>query len=285
MKPTLSLFLIFAPLACLITNASAQVAQVTVVEAGAQSQQAISAPLSNNAAAVNASNNDVVMSLYLQLETLQQEVQSIRGLLEEQSYQIRRMESEQRDRYIDIDGRLSGISTPVSSSSTNVGVTSAVGGGNIPEDSGYLLPAVISAQNLDEAQAPVPKSEQEVYRSALNLLLEESEYEASISLFQEYIDSYPEGRYLTNAYYWQGEAFILAKHYAKAKDVFLQIISEFPEDPKSPGAMLKLGVAYKQLGDIELATQTWSNLSVEYPENSTEIRAAEDYLRRAENDR
>lgn len=42
-----------------------------------------------------------------QIEALQQEVQTLRGVVEEQAYQLKRMQAEQKDRYLDIDRRLS----------------------------------------------------------------------------------------------------------------------------------------------------------------------------------
>ncbi|MBU2236730.1 MAG: tol-pal system protein YbgF, partial [Gammaproteobacteria bacterium] len=62
----------------------------------AESQMA-SGGLSPNAAA----------DLLFQLETLQQEVQSLRGQLEDQGHELKLMKESQRDRYIDLDKRIS----------------------------------------------------------------------------------------------------------------------------------------------------------------------------------
>src|SRR5690606_2670711 len=55
-------------------------------------------------------NNEVVVNLYFQLEALQREVQDLRGIVEEQGYLIQRMQTEARDRYLDLDRRLSSLS-------------------------------------------------------------------------------------------------------------------------------------------------------------------------------
>lgn len=255
-------------------------------------------------------NNQVLVDLYLQVQALQTEVQNLRGIVEEQGYQLRRMEQEQRDRYLDLDRRLSALGTGGDPSGTGLpgqpgapadipGITAppagnldapgALGGvGGIQEPQGL---AGAAGSNLDTpasaavVQAPVamPANEQELYRTALNLLLEQSDYEQAISLFQRYIDTYPNGPYITNAYYWQGEALILVARYNQAKDVFSKLINDYPNDPKAPGAMLKLGVVYSRMGDNRLATQVWRDIQTRYPASVTEIRAAEDYLRRAGN--
>jgi len=93
-------------------------AQVQVVDAasadGNQSAAQNSQNSTANSATGSSNNNDIVVTLYNMLEALQQEVQMLRGMVEEQGYQIRRMESEQRDRYLDVDNRLSALNQRIS---------------------------------------------------------------------------------------------------------------------------------------------------------------------------
>src|SRR5262245_40956781 len=79
-------------------------AQVPVVEAGSRRGQPAAAQ------AQQAQGNELVLQLYNQLESLQGEIQTLRGMVEEQSNQIRRMQTENRDRYLDVDRRLSELS-------------------------------------------------------------------------------------------------------------------------------------------------------------------------------
>ncbi len=105
--------------ALIISGAS--FAQVQVVDAansdGNQSAQNSQNSTANSAAASSANNNDIVVTLYNMLEALQQEVQMLRGMVEEQGYQIRRMETEQRDRYLDVDNRLSALNQRINQGS------------------------------------------------------------------------------------------------------------------------------------------------------------------------
>ena len=56
--------------------------------------------------------------LFYQLQVLQQEVQELRGLVEEQGYQIKRMARDQQEQYIDLDRRVSGMRSAPSSAPT-----------------------------------------------------------------------------------------------------------------------------------------------------------------------
>lgn len=252
-----------------------------------------------------AGSNELVLTLYNQVEFLQQEVQTLRGMVEEQANQLRRMQTEQRDRYIDIDRRLSEMSgaaastAPAALPGTTPAVTApvvtpslnATAPGNNPAAQPPTTPPGVRVDAAAAETPPAPAAtapqttdvqmnEQDLYRTALNLLLEQSQYEESIRLFQNYIDRFPQGRLLTNAYYWQGEALILVSRFNEAGDVFTRLITQYPQDPKAAGAMLKLGVVYRQMGNEAQAQQTWRDISAKYPENVTEIRAAQDYLNR-----
>jgi tol-pal system protein YbgF len=280
-------------------------AQAPVVEAGTNSRGQTAAP-----APATAGGNELIVTLYNQLEALQQEVQTLRGRVEEQDFQIKRMQTEQRDRYLDIDRRLSSggqppavtdntglppASTPPGSfgpapispqapsmrnttpQQTN-GANTGIAANTTPQQG----PQVIPPASNTPANTPSPAlqmDEQELYRTALNVLLEERNYEQSIEYFQTYINTYPQGRYLANSYYWQGEAFILVGKLNEARDVFIKVITEFPQDPKAASAMLKLGVAYREMGDMEQARRTWQEIATRYPESTTEIGVAANYLR------
>lgn len=260
-------------------------------------------------------NNDLLLSLYDQLQTLQREVQDLRGIIEQQNHELGQLKNEQRDRYLDIDRRLSALSGGTSVGLGQNGVagqdarlqpgqeraaqdrrgTSPQGqGGNSgvapvlqdPFDTGANGAVATQAVGRGAtgpggpASAGVQMDEQELYRSALALLLEQSEYEQAVSSFQEYVDRFPQGRLLTNAYYWQGEALILVGRLEQAQSVFMRIINDYPSDLKAAGAMLKLGVVYERLGQLDQAERTWQELPVRYPESATEIREAQNYLNR-----
>jgi tol-pal system protein YbgF len=244
-----------------------------------------------------AGSNDLIVSLYNQLETLQQEVQTLRGVVEEQGYQLKRLQTEQKDRYLDIDRRLSQMSpaTPLTAGPTPLpaGTQVVASTGNSQDLSPSDLNAGAANSSVSEvppaASIPAsggnlsainaaPQDEQELYSTALNLLLEESKYDESIAMFQTYLDKFPQGRRLTNVLYWQGEAYLSVSGFAQASALFNRLLSQYPSDPKASGAMLKLGVVYKQMGDAAQAAATWRELKLKYPESVNDVNLAEQYL-------
>jgi tol-pal system protein YbgF len=302
----------------------AATAQVPVVEAGSRRGQPV-------AAQPQAQSNDLVLQLYTQLEALQQEIQTLRGMVEEQSNQIRGMQNDNRNRYLDIDRRLSelsgagaatGTALPPTLGGNTTGAVSlppAMTGGtaqptfNDPPGAstapavsfGNTQPAAGVAQGAGAPQVTQPGApagangattaapaagagiyanlgEDELYRNALNILLElqPARYEESISMFQSYIQRFPQGRLIANAYYWLGEALILVERFAEARDTFTVVINSYPDHSKAAGALLKRGDMYQRLGQTDLAQQDWRSISTRYPEYATEIREADTRLRR-----
>jgi tol-pal system protein YbgF len=302
----------------LVVCSLAATAQVPVVEQSSRRGQTDAAQVQP------AGGNDLMLQLYTQLESLQREVQTLRGMVEEQSNQIRHMETESRDRYLDVDRRLSELSGGAAAGTalspalgglppgyTNGAATlpPAATGAAVPSQQPFDTPQgtnnapPISLGNTSTAGTPTgvapaavgaikqppaaqgidPNlSEQDLYRTALNILLEQQpeRYNESIAMFQSYIQRFPQGRLLTNAYYWLGEAFILVERYEEARDTFTVLIANYPDDPKAAGALLKRGDVYQRMGQRDLAVQDWRDIATRYPENATEIREADTRLRR-----
>ncbi len=294
--------------------------QVQVVEAGANNSSSSQTPVgatANNAGPGNG--NEIIVTLYNMVESLQREVQTLRGLVEEQTYQIRQMENEQRDRYLDVDSRLSelnrrmqvglnGMSNGVNGIGNSTSQVFGVGSitepsslesaaqdalnpntmtnnstnSVIPTEAGrdFSLPPRNSQSTNPLTSNAEPKTEEELYQEARNLLLNDGEFESSISVFQQMIEDYPQGRLAPNAYYWQGEALILVERYSQAINVFNQVINNFPTHEKAPDSKLKLGIVYSLMDNERRAQQVWRELLVDFADSgSASLRLAEVYLR------
>ena len=58
------------------------------------------------APASDASGQGQLSELFYQLQVLQQEIQDLRGLVEEQSYMVNRLQRDQKEQYLDLDRRV-----------------------------------------------------------------------------------------------------------------------------------------------------------------------------------
>lgn len=251
-----------AALAAVFFCASGAVAQVEVVESQnrllrdssspvkVQAQSApqlsvptASAPQSQSSAQPPTSSSS---DLFYQLQTLQQEIQELRGLVEEQDYEIKRLKQQRLDDYVNLDRRLSELSGQAVSTDEQATTKPPLSSDGEAATSSQIQPSSPSTAQPDEMQR---------YRNAIDLVLKQKDYAQAVIAFNEYLKDYPNGRYAANSQYWMGEIALLNDELEQAREWFSRILSEFPSHRKIPDATFKLGVVYHKLGNPDRARE------------------------------
>jgi tol-pal system protein YbgF len=221
---------------------------------------------------VQSSANANNAALFYQLETLQQEVQTLRGIVEEQEHQIKRMSAAQLDRYLDLDRRLTLLSQPVVNSVPDVTVKPDTASSPVIQstpvvESSAAIVAPVTSPELDAL------SEKDTYQAAFSLV-RNREYKAAISAFEALITAYPDGDYTGNAYYWLGEIWLVEVDYKQALSAFEILLDSYPEHRKTAAAKYKQGKIYLQLGDKARAKQMLQSVVEQYAGSSAATLAA-----------
>ncbi|HSG90003.1 MAG TPA: tol-pal system protein YbgF [Pseudomonadales bacterium] len=198
--------------------------------------------------------------LYAQLQDLQQEVMMLRGVVEAQQKAIERMEREQRERYLDLDRRLA----------RGVGAGSSGAGAS---------PAAGAASEAFGASASGSPDERGAYDAAF-ALTREKRFEEAIPAFRSLIADYPGGQYVPNSWYWLGELYLALPEpkLEQARQAFVQVAEQFPQNRKAPDALFKLGIVHDRLGEKDRARQYLDRVRAEYP-GSEAARLADTYIR------
>lgn len=93
--------------------------------------------------------------------------------------------------------------------------------------------------------------------------------------FQTFLDRFPNNSYAGNAQFWLGDCFFNQQEYLRAIDVFQRLLSEYPQAPKAPDALLKIAAANLQLGRTGDARQAVETLTRRYPNSSAANKAAD----------
>ena len=217
-----------------------------------QSQRPISAAPSRTRPATGGSGQ--LSDLFYQLQVLQQELQDLRGQVEEQSHLISRMQRDQKEQYLDLDRRVSAMSE------------------NSPAPGPRASP--VTTPPPATAGGGQPLTERDAYTAAFEAM-RARDFEASMQGFQTLIQNYPNGQYTANAYYWIGELYLVANADAEqARQSFMQVINLYPDHQKTPDAMYKLGVVYHNLGDVDTALDYLARTQREFPNSSAAGLAA-----------
>ncbi len=198
-------------------------------------------------------------TLFYQLQTLQEEVRRLQGLVEEQNHRIERMEREQRERYIDVDQRLLGLRGGA-----------AADAGNAPGVEGTPDAAQLAATPAAATEADAYDRAFQIIQDARGLVPSErsAEYERAIAGFAALIADYPDGAFAPNAFYWTGELQLSNNELELARQAFVQVVTLYPDHPKTPDALYKLGVTYHRLEDAARALEYLRRVIDEFPNHT-----------------
>lgn len=208
---------------------------------------------SNSAQNTGESSQDNALAsyeFYKQLEAMRMEVQQLRGILEEQNYQIERLKKAEKERYADLDRRINEVQQQKQASSvvaaTNTDISSNAG------DVGAM----------DE--------DLKTYRSAKQKV-DSKEYNAAIAEFTLYLEFFPAGKYVPQAHYWLGELYMVLEipEYDNARTHFETVIKTFPDHAKVPDCLYKIGLIQKTQNKTDDAKLTFSKLIKDFPKSAT----------------
>lgn len=98
-------------------------------------------------------------------------------------------------------------------------------------------------------------------------------------IFQNLINEFPDGKYVDQSLFFQGESKYLQGYRAEATKAYKKLIDEQKNSPLRKDAMYALGVSYEELGDFARAGTIYDAYLAEF---STDKLASEVEMRKAE---
>ncbi len=244
--------------------------------------------------------NPALVDALLRLDQLQEEVQMLRGMVEEQQHLLRQLRQQQKDQYLDLDGRLQQLTggmpagasrpvqplvqagaTPAPSTPTvepanpTTAVATPAPAASAPVSLGApavreALPEPARTVALGEREAASaqelhdPEAERKAYEEAFSDL-KEGHYADAAKKFAAFVQRWPASDYADNAQYWLGESYYVTRNYRIALEAFQQLEQRFPDSSKLPDAQLKIGYTYFELKDWDNARKTLQMVVERYP--------------------
>ena len=243
--------------------------------------------------------------LYYELQLLRDEIRQMSGRIEELDHELGRLKQRQQEDYRDLDRRISpdpeaGLAPTGQGAAGNApalimppaeNAAPAVSAGSTPQDtpsSAGQLPQPESRQDLssaagvplvvaEDSDAPIAdlRADREQYEAAYDLLRRRRMDDAA-EAFQTYVDQYPQGRFVANAYYWLGEIYLLQNKLDEAEQAFVTVKDNFSGDQKAEDAAYKLGRVYHLQGEDTRAKAVLESVAAGM---SNTAQLARDYLR------
>lgn len=212
-----------------------------------------------------------------QLNTLQQQIQDLRGQLEVQAHDIAQLKQQQSSMYQDLDKRVaSGSSKDAASKKPETKAISEKMDTDtaVDKDDEHAK----KSEKSDSTDTDTPKntklSDQDSYQAATKRITNK-DYDGGLKAMKAYVKNYPEGKYAANAYYWMGELYLLKNNSAAATTAFNNVVTKFPEHSKVADAMLKLGNIYADNNQPAKARQILTKVKTNFSGTAAARLAAE----------
>lgn len=217
----------------------------------------------------SALSSSAAAELLYQIENLQLEVQSLRGTVEQQQHELSKMKASQRDRYIDLDKRISSVMKSMQSSpvpvvslvtpQTNVAAPEAVNDQVlvVEQDQGSVVsvPVIIEPANAETLAE---------YKAAYSLVRNNENTKAELA-FVDFITKYPNSELSGNSFYWLGLLKLNSGDPVSAIEQFKSVIDQFPGHDKETDTLYRLGFAYLKLDDKESARRYLVDVIERFP--------------------
>lgn len=193
--------------------------------------------------------------LLLQIEQLRQETQALRGLIEELSYQLSQMSSDQKTRYLDLDQRLGELV-------------------RIQKDAVAIKPTQPSPSGVRGGFEPSPMaqvtapevSDQDAYNAAFEMIRERKFDEALMAL-DSFVQAYPGSKLVLDARFWRGQVFDVLGRDQEAIETFKALTLAAPDYRRILQVKVKLGKLLIKNQDVLNGRKILQEVITESPES------------------
>ncbi len=174
------------------------------------------------------SRGQLQADIMFQLNALQQELQQLRGKVEEHEFKLKQLQDRQRDLYRDIERRLAQLQNgSATSGNSNAGANAAPSG----------------SQNQSPKANP-PSAGQSVhtdYQSTF-ALVRNKQYDEAITAYKQFLKNYPNSQYEANVHYWLAQIYFIQNNLDLAATEYQVVTSRHASSSRAPDALLKQGI-------------------------------------------
>lgn len=233
-------------------------------------------------------DRQAMMDLVIQIQQLQDEVRMLRGMLEDQSNELENLANRQRDQYLDLDQRITGLrnappgpmvstgAVPEGATTSGAFNTAAQASPEVREDLPDVRPALDTPSSVSAIATPdtqaremvaSPEAEKASYDRAFQSL-KDLKYADAAEQFLTFVGQYPNSEYADNAQYWLGESYYVTRNYDIALEAFQGLLSKYPDSPKVADGLLKIGYTHYELKQWDQARAALVQVQEQYPDTT-----------------
>jgi len=230
-------------------------------------------------------DRQAMVDLVIQIQQLQDEVRMLRGMLEDQTMELENLSNRQRDQYLDLDQRITGLRSmppgplvPAGADATTFGTEGAAAQVEpvLQEHMPEVRPALDTPSSVTGIAPPdtqardfaaSPEDEKADYDRAFQSL-KDLKYADAATQFSTFVQKYPNSDYADNAQYWLGESYYVTRNYDIALEAFQGLLSTYPDSPKVADGLLKIGYTHYELQQWDQARAALVQVQEQYPDTT-----------------
>lgn len=208
---------------------------------------------------ISNAQGQLLTQLQQQLSDSQRDIDTLRGQIQTNQYQLEQIVERQKIILQQIDELGSkGASSSASASTSNGSAASSA-------STGASSPAASTG------------NEKQDYDNAVAMVNDKSKTDSAISAFQDFVKRYPKSSYQSNANYWLGQLFYSKGKKDDASYYYATVVKNYPKSPKASESMLKVGIIMQEKGDKASAKAVYQRVVSLYP-NTAIAKQAEKRL-------
>ncbi|MGY5957817.1 hypothetical protein ACUY4R_004240 [Kosakonia sp. BK9b] len=205
---------------------------------------------------ISNAHSQLLTQLQQQLSDNQADIDTLRGQIQENQYQLNQVVERQKQILLQIDSLGSGAAAgQAQQTSGDQGAAQAPAADNGAANTGAAT-----------SGAPVQSGDANTdYNAAIALVQDKSRQDDAIAAFQNFVKKYPDSTYIPNANYWLGQLNYNKGKKDDAAYYFASVVKNYPKSPKAPDAMYKVGVIMQDKGDSAKAKAVYQQVVSKYP--------------------
>ena len=200
------------------------------------------------------------------LNKLEEEIANLSNNLDQNTYELQRIEDANQLRYMDLDKRIHQLETLILLS-------------NEDDNQDQIVSGDIDENPLSDLIANDESEEEFSLWSNSLKLIENSRYSEAAENLRLLILSFPRGEYSIEAYFYLGDIYFQQQMYQDSIETFNSLLINFPENNRTPETIFKLGLNFLRLEDEIAAISNFNNVIQNYPESSAAILSEEELVK------
>lgn len=206
-------------------------------------------------------NRQAVLQLQAQIETLKQDIASLRGEREQLLREITLLQRAQKDTNVEIEERFQKINGQLAKQE-------ATPSSPVKEEAPKSSKVNVQVDGFEFLADPDEKRDFE----AAFVLFRKGDFAAAAKEFAQFVRVYSASGYKPSALYWLGSAKFSRRDFNEAIAQLKGLANDFPNHARTPEAMLTIGNAQLEIKQAKEARKTFNELLKLYP--TTEAAAA-----------